>query len=249
MVQLFDYGYVQPIEFWGDDRRVIEAARMSTNKGFLGWGPKHDESCTLSKPFFGTASEDVCACSPKQGDEKLLKYLWDHKHHTPFEMGGMIVEVKAPIFVARQWFRHRTFSYNEWSARYSELEEEFYTPAIERILAGGQSKSNKQASGEEISPETALQIQHEIRDSSVAAFESYQRMLKAGLSRELARTVLPVNYYTKFRVSGNLRNWLGFCRLRNAEDAQYEIRQYSYTVTGLLGEKFPRTVELFLRSN
>src|SRR6185503_21212421 len=120
-IKVLDHGYVKLIETWGSDERIIEAARMSTNKGFLGWG-------TEEKP----------------GDEKLLKYLYEHKHHTPFEMAGMIIEVQAPIFVFREWHRHRTQSYNELSARYTPLPDVNYVPSLERISTMDQK--NKQAS-------------------------------------------------------------------------------------------------------
>src|ERR1700693_5723146 len=123
MTDVLDHGYVNLIETWGSDERIIEAARMSTNKGFLGWGPKEDGS---------------------PGDEKLLRYLYEHKHSTPFEMAGMTLEIKAPIFVFREWHRHRTQSYNEMSARYTPLPDCNYVPTVERLMINA-GKSNKQA--------------------------------------------------------------------------------------------------------
>ena len=111
MQQVLDHGYVKFVESWGSDERIIEAARMSTDKGFLGWGPKHDETCArwlaLLENKLHTGTDCTCG-GPKPGDEKLLKYLWDNKHATPFEMAGMVIEVQAPIFVFREWHRHRT---------------------------------------------------------------------------------------------------------------------------------------------
>src|SRR5690606_17419484 len=122
-MKVLDHGYVRLVEAWGSDERIIEAARMSTGKGFLGWGPKEDG---------------------KPGDEKLLRYLWEHKHATPFEMAGLIVEVQAPIFVLREWHRHRTQSFNELSARYVPMPDLDYMPTVERVLMPPDGK-NKQA--------------------------------------------------------------------------------------------------------
>ena len=108
-IDVLDHGYLKPIEHWGSDERIVEAARMSTAKGFLGWGERHETTCPATQPRsensqFGGA----CNCAPKPGDEKLLRYLWEHKHATPFEMAGLVIEVQAPIFVFREWHRHRT---------------------------------------------------------------------------------------------------------------------------------------------
>lgn len=105
---VLDHGYVKLIDDWGSDERIVEAARMSTGKGFLGWGPLHDEECTTRYPTAMGYTGNPCNCDPKPGDEKLLKYLWENRHATPFEMAGMTIEVQAPIFVFREWHRHRT---------------------------------------------------------------------------------------------------------------------------------------------
>lgn len=216
-------GYLNLIETWGSDERIIESARMSTNKGFQGWG------------------EDG-----KPGDEKLLKYLYEHKHHTPFEMCGMTIEVQAPIFVFREWQRHRTQSYNELSARYTEIPEMYYVPSLERLLSGGQSKTNKQGSGEALSEEAAKTCQMMIDLQSENAFRCYHNMISFGLSRELARLVLPVNTYSRMRASANLRNWLSFLTLRQDPSAQWEIRNYANAVAELVEQHFPRTYSLYI---
>lgn len=225
-VQVLDHGYVELIETWGSDERIVEAARMSTGKGFLGWGPRED----------GTL-----------GDEKLLKYLWENKHATPFEMGGMVIEVQAPIFVFREWHRHRTQSYNEMSARYVPLPDVNYIPTVERLLIN--SKTNKQAgtvTGAEVLDEagaeryrTALKVMYGAQE------ELYQRALAMGVPKELARIHLPVGRYSRMRASTCLRNWLAFLTLRQAPGAQWEIRQYANTVGTLIAERFPRTWALF----
>ena len=223
-IPVLDRGYVELVETWGSDERIIEAARMSTQKGFEGWGPKEDGSA---------------------GDEKLLAYLYNHKHMTPFEMGGLIVEVQAPIFVFREWHRHRTQSYNEMSARYVSLPEEFYVPSDERMAKGAVSKVNKQGSEDGLADYVAGVAQQSIRDASEAAFATYRDLLERGVARELARLVLPVNTYSRMRASANLRNWLAFLTLRAAPNAQWEIQQYAHAVGQMVAERFPRTWELF----
>ena len=224
-IKVLDHGYVKLIEIYGSDERIVEAARMSTNKGFLGWG-------TLEKP----------------GDEKLLKYLYEHKHMTPFEMAGMIIEIQAPIFVFREWHRHRTQSYNELSARYTPLPNLNYIPTIERIMINA-GTSNKQAG---TIKDAEVLNEHEARDfqeKTMTIYNNleylYQEFLKKGIPKELARIILPVGRYSRMRASANLRNWLAFLTLRIAKEAQWEIRQYANVVGQLISENFPRTWELF----
>src|ERR1700722_1823180 len=119
---ILDFGYLAVVESWGSDERIVEAARMSTGKGFNGWGPTKEGN---------------------PGDEKLLRFLYENAHATPFEMAGVVIEVQAPIFVFREWHRHRTQSYNEMSARYTPLPDVNYIPTVDRLLIN--SKSNKQA--------------------------------------------------------------------------------------------------------
>jgi thymidylate synthase (FAD) len=222
MTSLLDHGYIRLIETWGSDQRVIEAARMSTDKGFLGWG-------TPEAP----------------GDSKLLRYLWSHQHHTPFEMAGMTIEVQAPIFVLREWMRHRTQSYNEMSGRYVELPDLYYVPSVERLMAARQSTSNRQGSELGFSTSEAKCLQGVLRDAHREAREAYDLLLAMGVAREIARLVIPVAQFSKMRASANLRNWLGFLKLRTAPNAQWEIRQYANAAGELIAEHFPRTWELF----
>lgn len=225
--EILDHGYIELIDSWGSDERFVESARMSTNKGFLSWGPKEDG---------------------KPGDEKLLKYLWEHKHFSPFEMGGMTLEVQAPIFVFREWHRHRTQSYNELSGRYTSIPDVNYVPSIERLMlnANGLNKqTGTVADAGALTTETA----EAYRQNLIVAYEDdeklYQESLRAGIPKELARIHIPVGRYSRMRASANLRNWLAFTTLRAADDAQWEIRQYAEVVLKLVSEKFPRTYALY----
>jgi thymidylate synthase (FAD) len=222
-MRVLDHGSIEMVESWGSDERIIEAARMSTAKGFVGWGD-----------------------ADKPGDEKLLRYLWENAHATPFEMAGAIFEVKAPIFVFREWHRHRTQSYNEMSGRYVPLPDENYIPSIERILAT--SKTNKQAGTiEEARTLNAngAQLFRERLAGEYASQESlYQEALSFGVPKELARVVLPVGRYSRMRASANLRNWLAFLTLRCDLRAMWEIRQYANAVADELRTQFPRTLAI-----
>lgn len=224
MIHLLDKGSVELIETWGSDKSIIEAARMSTGKGFLGWG-------TVEKP----------------GDEKLLAYLYNNKHMTPFEMAGMVIEVKAPIFVFREWHRHRTQSYNEMSARYVPLPNENYVPSIERIMAGANTTTtNKQAQGNgSLSKFDAETWQNMLKITYQFAQSTYEKGIGMGVPKELARLSVPVARYSRMRASANLRNWMAFLTLRSHPAAQYEIRVYADAIGDLIAEKFPQTWELF----
>lgn len=221
-MKVLDNGYCNLIEIWGSDERIIESARMSTAKGFNGWG-------TPEKP----------------GDEKLLKFLYDHKHMTPFEMAGMTIEVQAPIFVFREWHRHRTQSYNEMSARYTVLPDLYYVPSIDRLMHSAQSQVNKQSSEAGITRELAIVIQDRIVAAQRASRTEYDALISGGVAKEVARGVLPVSQYSRMRASANLRNWLAFMTLRCDPAAQWEIRQYANCVSMLVKENFPRTWELW----
>jgi thymidylate synthase (FAD) len=224
MTKILDHGYVNLIETWGSDESIVEAARMSTARGFLGWGGKD-----------------------KPGDEKLLKFLWDNRHASPFEMAGAVFEVKAPIFVFREWHRHRTQSYNEMSARYIPLPDENYIPTVERLLIS--STTNKQAGsvkGSAGMDAAAAGVYIEaLKGNYTEAQRFYQSSLDAGVPKELARIHLPVGRYSCMRASANLRNWLAFLTLRMAPNAQWEIRQFANAVGEALSDAFPRTYDLF----
>jgi thymidylate synthase (FAD) len=259
-VQLLDHGYLECVEHWGSDERIIEAARMSTAKGFLGWGPKcrtcgdafdaPERPCP--KPTPGRELVDVGRGGhvfDAPGDEKLLRFLWEHDHATPFEMAGLTFEVQAPIFVFREWHRHRVpFGYNELSARYTPIPDVNYVPTLDRLLVGGDGK-NKQAgtiAGAAVLTESlAEEFQDALRRHYERSEALYQNALKMGVPKELARVCVPVGRYSRMRATGNLRGWLGFLRLRMAPNAQHEIRVYANAVGQVIAERFPRTWELF----
>lgn len=261
MKKILDHGYLKPVEEWGSDQMIIESARMSTDKGFLGWGPKirafdKDEN---EIPLTGWQHDNVRKHENVRatlgvarwedagpGDEKLLRFLYENKHSTPFEFAGLTVEVQAPLMVFREWHRHRVpFGYSEQSARYVEMPELFYVPSAERLSMGGQSKTNKQSSGAVLSDSVVGETRMRIDATSRRAFAEYRAMIADGVAKELARLVLPVNTYSRMRATGNLRGWLGFLTLRTAPGAQWEIRQYADAVAEILRVTFPRTMELF----
>lgn len=222
MIQLFDHGYVEFIDKWGTEERIIEAARMSTNKGFLDWDK----------------------------DEKLLSYLYKHRHMTPFEMCGLVFEIKAPIFVFREWHRHRTQSYNEMSARYIPLPDENYIPTTERCIVKIDEK-NRQATGIG-KVATEIEINNwrtELKFVYMQAQRVYESGLNIGIPKELARLSVPVARYSRMRVCANLRNWLAFLTLRLDKNAQLEIRQYAQAVAEIVSQHYPRTFKLFNDEN
>lgn len=216
MKQLLDHGYVRLIDWMGSDLSIVRAARVSYNAAWR-------------------------AGSDPGGDERLLNYLWSHHHTTPFEAVTFTFEVKAPIFVFRQWHRHRTWSFNELSGRYKELSEEFYTPKPEHI--GVQSATNKQ--GRDLESADTLSYGRELDDymSQVEkSFQTYRRLLGAGWPRELARSVLPVSTYSHMFATVNLLNLLKFLTLRDDPHAQYEIRVYAEAMKELIREHVPVAV-------
>lgn len=258
MKQILDHGYIKFVEGWGSDESIIEAARMSTNKGFLGWGPRC-VACKVDRgPSFdgmGTRNDVCSSCgesyATEPGDEKLLKYLYDNKHSTPFEMGGLIVDVQAPIFVFREWHRHRTQSYNEMSARYTPLPDLNYVPTVERLMMNARD-GNKQAGTVKDALPLTIEKAELFREKLVEIYadqeELYQSALAVGVPKELARIHLPVGRYSRMRASANLRNWLAFLTLRTDKKAQWEIREYANAVGELIAQRFPRTWELFAAS-
>ena len=222
-ISVLDHGYVALVESWGSDERVVEAARMSTDKGFIGWGG-----------------------GETPGDEKLLRYLWEHKHATPFEMAGMTVEVAAPIFVFREWHRHRTQSYNEMSARYVPLPDTVYCPTIGRCLAAGGANRQAQSAGASTDDLGAARWLTELDALYAHAQRVYEDGLARGVPKELARLAVTVGRYSRMRASANLRNWLAFEALRLPANAQWEIRQYAAALGTILERLFPRTWALFV---
>jgi thymidylate synthase (FAD) len=196
-IDVLDHGFVRLVDSMGNDLSVVRAARVSYDAA---WRAGEDQS----------------------GDEKLINYLWRNHHTTPFEAVVFTFEVKAPIFVLRQWHRHRTWSYNELSARYKPLPEEFYVPRPEHI--GTQSKDTKQARAQgEPDPVAAAHI----KATCEHAFRAYRMLLEDGVPRELARSVLPVATYSHMFATVDLLNLMRFLTLRCDQHAQYEIRVYA----------------------
>jgi thymidylate synthase (FAD) len=259
--QVLVQGYCALVESWGNDERIVEAARMSTGKGFLGWGGSCDGPAHLfaALAINKDAAQHLNKGCPKckgsgqtTGDEKLLKYLWENKHGTPFEMAGMTVEIQAPIVVFREWHRHRTQSYNEMSARYSPLPDVNYVPTVERcmIVSGANKQAGAVAGAEQLTHESALEWLAELAAVYEHAERVYQSGLRRGIPKEVARLPVPVGRYSRMRASANLRNWLSFLTLRSdhvpsGRAAQWEIRQFANAVGELIAEAFPRTWALF----
>lgn len=254
-IQVLDHGYVAFVESWGSDASIIEAARMSTDKGFLGWGKNECKFCGLSKQEFDGGYINIPKCADDghvfvdtPGDEKLLSYLYKNRHDSPFEFAGLIIEVQAPIFVFREWHRHRTQSYNEMSARYTPLPNLNYIPSVERLMVN--SKTNKQAGAikgaAELTEEHAELFRSKLNLMYKEQESLYQTALASGVPKELARVHLPVARYSRMRAQANLRNWLSFLTLRMAPNAQQEIREYANVVGTLIQDRFPRTWDLFV---
>jgi thymidylate synthase (FAD) len=218
-IECLDHGFVRLIDWMGGDISISRAARVSYDAD---WRAGEDEG----------------------SDAKLIRYLWRNHHTSPFEAVTVTFEVKAPIFVFRQWHRHRTWSYNELSARYRELPEEFYVP--DPALIGEQSKDNKQMRViGTLTRDTELTRQNEIdmlRAACVQAFDVYQRLLGRGWPRELARSVLPVNTYSHMFATVDLMNLFKFLTLRVHEHAQYEIRVYAEAMRDLVRSVAPVAV-------
>jgi len=249
LYSVLDFGYLKIVESWGGDEEIIESARMSTDKGFLGWDPGPCPTCD---------GAGCAVCGGKgthAGDAKLLRYLYENKHSTPFEFAGLIVEVQAPIMVFREWHRHRTQSYSEMSARYVQMPNLHYVPSVARIIASAQKSGNRQASGSGVlqtydgdnrsEARIALEIQQLIRSEQQRIYAQYEQLLSFGVAKEIARLDTPVSRYSRMRATANLRNWLAFLTLRTAPGAQFEIRQYAWCVADVIAVSFPRTYALF----
>jgi len=201
---VLDKGFVRLVDQMGDDRAIVQAARVS----------------------YGEGTKTV------REDKALIDYLMRHGHTSPFEMVVFKFHVKAPIFVVRQWFRHRTASANEVSGRYSVLKEEFYEPEAWR----GQAKRNRQASEGSFEDEEAGLLLRRVEEE---AYRAYRTLLEKGVAREMARMVLPLNLYTEFYWKQDLHNLFHFLRLRLAPEAQWEIRRYAEAIAGIVKERVP----------
>lgn len=216
-IKVLDYGLVKLIDYMGDDGAVVSAARTSYGKG----------TKTVNQ------------------DRGLIRYLMRHRHTTPFEMIQVKFLIRCPIFVARQWHRHRSFSYNEYSGRYSIMSDEFYTPEPERIQS--QSKNNKQGTDDdgELSQSTQIMMNMKMKNSQENHLKEYEQYLDINMSRELARINLPVSNYTEFYMSGNLHNLFHFLKLRLDSHAQYEIRVFAESIYQIIKPLFPISCEAF----
>ena len=216
---VLDHGFVRVIDYMGDDAAICQAARVSYGKG----------------------TKSV------QNDEGLIRYLMRHWHSTPFEMCEIKLHVKLPVFVARQWIRHRTANVNEYSARYSILDREFYIPAPEHLAA--QSVVNNQGRGEALTGDEAARVLEYLKADSARAYGHYQEMIsdegQQGLARELARMNLPANIYTQWYWKVDLHNLLHFLRLRADAHAQYEIRVYAEEICKLVADWVPFAYKAF----
>lgn len=266
--EILDYGYIEFIEAWGRgrDKRcrmelegcvadndyevgIIEAARQSTQGSFRGWEPI-DCTCASSildpKEWAKTPHGPFCDYIP--GDRKLLSHLYRNQHNTPFEFAGMVIEVQAPIFVFREWHRHRTQSYNEMSARYAPIPDFKYTPTMDRLMQVNTPDANRQAGnvgGVLLSADDAMRWLGMLEYAYQASERAYQFGLQVGVAKELARCPMPVGNYSRMRAQANLRNWLSFLTLRSDPNAQYEIRQFANAVGTIISKKFPQTYSLF----
>ena len=210
---VLDHGFIRVIDYMGDDSAIVQAARVS-----YGAGTKH-----------------------VQNDEGLIRYLMRHWHSTPFEMCEVKLHVKLPVFVARQWIRHRTANVNEYSGRYSILDREFYIPAPDQLAA--QSTVNNQGRGEVLQGEEAARVLDLLKSDANRAYDHYEAMLsqdgQQGLARELARMNLPANIYTQWYWKTDLHNLFHFLRLRADPHAQYEIRVYAEAIAACVRDWVP----------
>lgn len=227
-VPVLDHGFIRVIDYMGTDSAIVQAARVSYGKGTK----KVNE------------------------DAGLINYLMRHRHTTPFEMCEIKFHIKLPIFIARQWIRHRTANVNEYSGRYSIMDKEFYIPAPEQLAA--QSKANHQGRGEALTGAEAARVLEILKEDSMRCYANYEEMLnedisgnildenKTGLARELARMNLNLNFYTQWYWKVDLHNLLHFLSLRADSHAQYEIRVYAEAMLDMVKAWLPITHQAFM---
>ena len=227
VLPVLDHGFVRVLDYMGDDGAVVQAARVSYGKG----------------------------TRKVREDQGLINYLMRHRHSTPFEMCEIKYHVKLPIFVARQWIRHRTANVNEYSARYSILDREFYVPKPEHLAA--QANRNRQGRGDVLTGEDNARVLDLLRQDAQQAYAHYQEMLnlddngevlddgRTGLARELARMNLSLNYYSQWYWKIDLHNLLHFLSLRADDYAQFEIREYADVMMETVKQWVPQTFAAF----
>ena len=225
--KVLDHGFIRIVDYMGNDNAVVQAARVS----------------------YGTGTKQV------REDRGLIRYLMRHRHTTPFEMCEIKLHVKLPIFVARQWVRHRTANINEYSARYSYLDKEFYVPQPEHLAT--QSSTNRQGRGAVLEGQEAAKVLQILREDASRSHDHYVEMMNEdesgitlrdgqhGLARELARMNLTLNFYTQWYWKVNLHNFMHFLSLRADQHAQYEIRTYAETMLKILEKWVPQVYEAF----
>lgn len=214
---VLDKGFVRLVDYFGGDQRIVQSARVSYGEG----------TKTVSQ------------------DGALIDYLLRHQHTSPFEQVVMTFHVKMPIFVARQWVRHRTGRMNEVSGRYSIMKEEFYVPAEDKVSP--QSSNNKQGRADEaFDKDSACQIINDLESGQKAAYENYSKLIDKGLAREIARINLPLSLYTEFYWQMDLHNLFHFLKLRLDSHAQYEIRVYAQTMLEICKKVAPMATESFV---
>jgi thymidylate synthase (FAD) len=227
-IPVLDHGFIRVIDYMGDDSSIVQSARVSYGKG----------------------TKKVST------DDGLIRYLMRYRHSTPFEMCEIKYHVKLPIFIARQWIRHRTANVNEYSARYSILDKEFYLPAKDQLAA--QSQSNRQGKGDVLQGKQAEEVLNILKDDATRTYNNYEKLLnerfdgtkidenKIGLARELARMNLTLNTYTQWYWKTDLLNLLNFLFLRADDHAQYEIRVYAQTMLETVKKWVPITYQAFM---
>ena len=215
MKKVLDKGFVDLVNVMGNDETVVKSARVSTGSDLK--GPARDK--------------------------KLINYLMSHRHETPFEHVVFTFHIKCPIFIARQWFRHRIASYNEKSGRYSKMSHEFYLPEKMRIPHPKDKQMSVPNDGR-IDEKEALKI---IEESFKFAYEAYQKLLDMGVARELARIVLPLSLYTEFYWTVNMRSLMNFLSLRADSHAQWEIQQYALAIAEYFKSCCPWSYEAFIK--
>jgi len=212
-IKVLDKGFVRLVEVMGNDISVVQGARVS----------------------YGAGAKDP------ERDKTLLRYLFVHKHSSPFEMVEFKFHIRCPIFVARQWVRHRMWSYNEYSMRYSPAIEDFYVPETWRK----QDKVNIQGSAGTLSDEENKAFTERYRRHCEESFKIYNEMIAAGVAREMARGVIPISTYTEFYGKTDLNNFIKFLNLREDSHAQYEIQVYARAMKELVRSYVPWTIEIY----
>ncbi len=228
-LSVLDHGFIRVVDYMGDDNAIVQAARVSYGKG----------------------------TKKVNQDRGLIRYLMRHWHTTPFEMCEIKFHIKLPIFIARQWIRHRTANVNEYSARYSILDKEFYIPQLEHISPQSSQNHQGRTEGQRLSPEEEARVLEILKEDSMRAYDHYEELMnetadgnvvdanKAGIARELARMNLSLNFYTQWYWKIDLHNLMHFLMLRADSHAQYEIRAYADVMIDVLKKWVPLAHEAF----